>query len=479
MKLRVYSITEKGKMKKIVTVMTVFALVLSMLSSMIFLARAQTNGWSEPQQLTTDPSDDFYASIMQDSDGKIWLVWCRNPNLWFETSSDGGISWSMPEILVPDAWPQGGTSLLQDSTGRIWVAWSSGRYSPPVSWDIYYITSDNSGLSWSTPQQLTNYPGDDNIPSLIEVSGEVWVVFRSYGLSWQPNIWYRKTSDGGATWSPPIQLTSGTDYTPDAMVDSSGKIWVVWPRWMPDLWHEDIYCRTSVDNGASWSADQQLTSETYIETHPALLEDASGKIFLFYSYADRDTGGSSIRYRTTDDSGQTWSSYKELISDEHTNTNPEPTLVNGEIWVTWESDRSGNMDIWLTKASLKIVATIDIDPSTLNLESKGKWITGYIELPEGHDAEDIDVSTILLNGTVPVDPNAPTAVGDYDGDGVEDLMAKFDRAAVSGLMLSQDITSGNVVLTITGRLYDGTMLQGSDTIRVMLPMPKSHRSVPI
>jgi hypothetical protein len=58
-------------------------------------------------------------------------------------------------------------------------------------------------------------------------------------------------------------------------------------------------------------------------------------------------------------------------------------------------------------------------------------------------------------------------------------MVKFDRVAVSGLILSQGITSGNVVLTITGRLYDGTMLQGSDAIRVMLPMPKSHRSAPI
>jgi hypothetical protein len=328
-------------MKKIVTAITVFALVLSMFSTMVLIANAQTNGWSEPQQLTTDPSADFYASIMQDSSGKIWLVWCRNPDLMYETSSDGGISWSAPGILVPNVWPQGGTSLLQDSTGRIWVAWSSDI--------IFYITSDDGGNSWSLPQQLTDYQG--NIPSIIEVSGEVWVVFRSNALSWKEDIWYRKTGDGGATWSEPIQLTSiGQNWAPDAMVDSSGKIWVVWPRWMPDLWHEDIYCKTSVDNGASWSSDQLLTSETYIETHPALLEDASGGIFLFYSYTDRDTGGSSIRYKTTDDGGQSWSDYQELISDEHTNFNPEPTLVNGEIWVTWDSDRSGDMDIWLSEA---------------------------------------------------------------------------------------------------------------------------------
>jgi len=37
---------------------------------------------------------------------------------------------------------------------------------------------------------------------------------------------------------------------------------------------------------------------------------------------------------------------------------------------------------------LALSATVDLDPDTLNLESKGKWITCYIELPEGYDTGD-------------------------------------------------------------------------------------------
>lgn len=33
-------------------------------------------------------------------------------------------------------------------------------------------------------------------------------------------------------------------------------------------------------------------------------------------------------------------------------------------------------------------ASASYDPDTLNLESKGKWITCYIELPEGYDTGD-------------------------------------------------------------------------------------------
>ncbi|MHC4750240.1 MAG: choice-of-anchor Q domain-containing protein [Planctomycetota bacterium] len=116
------------------------------------------------------------------------------------------------------------------------------------------------------------------------------------------------------------------------------------------------------------------------------------------------------------------------------------------------------------ESKMFIRAGIDIDPDTLNLDSKGKWITCYIELPEGFDAGDIDVSTIMLNGEVPAEPH-PTAVGDYDGDGVADLMVKFDRSATETLLEVGDA----VQISVSGQLIDGTVFEGSDTIRVIQP----------
>ena len=120
-----------------------------------------------------------------------------------------------------------------------------------------------------------------------------------------------------------------------------------------------------------------------------------------------------------------------------------------------------------------ISAAIDIDPDTLNLKSKGKWITAYIELPEGYDVSDIDVSTVMLNDTIPVSlldvPAAepvPTEIGDYDEDGIPDLMVKFDRAMVDSFICNQGITYDEVSLTITGELFDGTPFEGADIVFV-------------
>jgi parallel beta-helix repeat protein len=116
-----------------------------------------------------------------------------------------------------------------------------------------------------------------------------------------------------------------------------------------------------------------------------------------------------------------------------------------------------------------IVAITDINPDTLNLKSKSKWITAYIELPEGYNVSDINISSILLNGTIPVDMSAPIAVGDHDNDGVPDLMVKFNRTAVCQFILSKGIMFGNVTLTISGKLQNGIGFEGCDTIRVRMP----------
>ena len=111
---------------------------------------------------------------------------------------------------------------------------------------------------------------------------------------------------------------------------------------------------------------------------------------------------------------------------------------------------------------LQTATTIDIDPDTLNLKSKGNWITCYIELPEGYNVEDIDISTILLNDVVHAEDH-PTEISDHDNNGISDLMVKFDRQAVQDILKIGD----NVAITVTGELIDGTRFEGTDYIRVI------------
>jgi parallel beta-helix repeat protein len=122
-----------------------------------------------------------------------------------------------------------------------------------------------------------------------------------------------------------------------------------------------------------------------------------------------------------------------------------------------------------TYNNYSMIWSIDIDPDTLNLDSEGKWITCYIEPTEGIDLTVVDISTIRISeiAGIPVMIPAedhPTNIGDHDEDGVPDLMIKFDRNDV------QDASwPGDIEITITGELKDGTPFEGYYIIRVINP----------
>jgi len=125
-----------------------------------------------------------------------------------------------------------------------------------------------------------------------------------------------------------------------------------------------------------------------------------------------------------------------------------------------------------------IGAVVDLDPDTLNLKSQGKWVTCCVELPAGYDVSRIDLDTIKISGVdyrstdksidvvldLPCDRQGPTEIGDYDSDGVPDLMVKFDRGALVGTLDVAD----EAVFFVEGYV-EATPFVGADTIRVIKP----------
>ena len=144
----------------------------------------------------------------------------------------------------------------------------------------------------------------------------------------------------------------------------------------------------------------------------------------------------------------TWSALLEAqgLKDDEDNTGPNVAETT---------------DFTVTEVTQDITAEIKISPQTLNLNSNGRWVTVHIELPEGYNAADIDVSTIRLDDTV----EPETTKGSEEGK----LVVKFSRADVITYIQDTYGTSSSkfsdATLTITGEVA-GTTFQGSDTIRV-------------
>jgi hypothetical protein len=112
-----------------------------------------------------------------------------------------------------------------------------------------------------------------------------------------------------------------------------------------------------------------------------------------------------------------------------------------------------------------IAATVDFSPGALNLMSHGDSLACYIELPEGYNVADINVTTISLNNTISAE-SGPTVIGDYNSNSIPYLMVTFNRTELVNLMVSENITLANVTLTLNGNLDNGTQFEGSSIIPV-------------
>ena len=128
------------------------------------------------------------------------------------------------------------------------------------------------------------------------------------------------------------------------------------------------------------------------------------------------------------------------------------------VQIDFDGDGTSELNITTSSTFSFVPTAIDIEPDTLNLKSNIKWVTAYIELPEGYDVTDIDVGTVELWYEV----NSVLAEWGDIQDGT--LMVKFNGKAV------QDLFPGPVdaaTVAVTGVVQDGTPFVGNNTIRVI------------
>jgi len=301
-------------------------------------------------QLTFGAGSDYWPSIVQDSDGKIWLIFISdrtgNRALYIKSSVDGGETWTSPQMLAEDDLSTIGVyiqrpSIMIDSSGTMWIAWQSQRTIGGGDADIWYITSTDEGTSWSIPEK--SYVGDSPWngyydPFIIEAFGKIWIFFQHYSGG-RDRIWCFSSDDEGSTWSSRTGVTSETNSRGHASAILVGtELWLVYDSAMSSSpsWPEaDIYLMKTTD-GVSWSPEQQVTTVAGTEQFPSIVKDTGGAICVFFDYTiDSER---SIQYTYSLDDGTSWLSLETLttgFSVFERSPGQTAAMIDEIIWVVY------------------------------------------------------------------------------------------------------------------------------------------------
>ncbi len=135
-------------------------------------------------------------------------------DILYRRSTDGGDTWSSPINLSNTLTGSERMDIFEGHQGRLYVAWSEGTdwyANDGTSLDGRFVYSDDGGLTWSDPIILTGAE-DSVIPitqfALTEMrDGSLLAVWRyDYPPGGDYAIYYQTSSDEGVTWTTPERV---------------------------------------------------------------------------------------------------------------------------------------------------------------------------------------------------------------------------------------------------------------------------------
>jgi hypothetical protein len=293
--------------------------------------------YSVQEKITNNEVDDSDPTIVQISNSDILVAytnWLNGAQIYLTRSNDNGLTWSTP-VAITNQYHNGDPYITHTSDGKVWIVWTGVRETGE-EYDNYYVTSDDNGQTWSEIKHIHTPEGWSTHTTVAEDSNHnVWIMWGDH---------YVISDDFGEHWSQINQMPSWNGNNPSLFCDANGRLWIV-------TWSGGDIRYKSDDNGQTWSpytvvVDELSQDEAIVI--PEITQSVDGTIWI--TYHSNINGNREVYCTSSSDSGNTWSNPKQITDNPSQDWVPAIASINDvEIWVTWDSNRDGDRDIYLTK----------------------------------------------------------------------------------------------------------------------------------
>jgi len=305
--------------------------------------------WGVDTRLTNEPADQYHPAVAA-ADTMVHVVWWDernglNSEIYYKRSTDGGATWGEDTRLTDDAAKSHYPSIAV-AHDTVHVVWWDER----TGWDIWYKRSTDAGATWSEDVPLTATPGLSMWPSVAASEGSVHVVWFD-DRDGNQEIYYKRSTDGGATWGEDTRLTTADFYSEYPVVAASGQF--VYAAWSDNRdGNYEAYIKRSTDGGATWEADVRMTNADRGSTAMSLAANGS-RVHLFWA-DNREWYWPEIFHRCSDDNGLTWNTEERLTFDDQLSDRPTGCAWDSTVAVLWEDGRGGVWDIWFKRDTMDL-----------------------------------------------------------------------------------------------------------------------------
>lgn len=307
-------------------------------------ALSQTEVQSWIKRRLTRTAGESAAPTVALSGQNIHVVWqddtSGNREIHYRRSSNSGESWGRVARLTNNIGGSYAPSIAV-SRDNIHVVWFDET---PGNREIYYMRSSDNGATWGGRRRFTHTPGSSFTPSIAVSENTVHVAWMD-NTKGNYDIYYKRSADNGITWGGKRRLTKNTGYSSYPCIAVSGSnIHVVWQD--DTSGRAEIYYKLSTDTGATWGKQKRLTNSEGSYS-PAVAVSGSNVHVVWHG---RVPGNYQILYRRSTDNGATWRKPKSIITHDGWSLYPSIGVTGDNVHVVWSDSKPGNWELYYKRS---------------------------------------------------------------------------------------------------------------------------------
>lgn len=307
---------------------------------------------------------------------------------------------------------------LRNSEDNVYITWEDKQ---PDKWKLLFAKSENNGNKFENVTNLSNATGNVHLHDLSSVGKNVFVLWAANEnvSSTNKDIFFRKSQDGGNSFSDTLNLSNDRDDSldPQMVINQNGSIiYIAWTEC--DTKHDDPICTISftrsLDGGNTFTTSKIVSYEILpFEDHedyssfngtvvnassnvilPDVLENITvqeginsinptvfttldGKrVYVLWEQSMFGKGDSEIFVTVSNDYGNSFNSTINISNTTGTSRLAHGQLLGEDIYVTWSDtlNNSKTFDVMLRKIDSKNLAE-----NVINLSNNsGNSVSPYL-----------------------------------------------------------------------------------------------------
>jgi hypothetical protein len=272
----------------------------------------------------------------------------------FSYSNDGGITWNdggqLPLLTgVDKVWGDPDVKTWTDpGSGQNYFFYSSIYVTKDSLYSLCLHVSSDGGATWSTPREITTATSAVDFPDKLFMdvdaeTGRIFVSWTNFGSSVTMRLTY--SDDMGLTWNGPIVFSSSGQGSVPRADGASDYVYLTWKS------GSNIVFTRSSDNGLTWSTPTNIVTglndpmnpygSDRIHGFPSMdVDDATGNVYIVYAARQLAPDFSDIYFIASTDHGASWSNPRVI------STSPGNDRGQFFPWITCDQAGSGISVIW-------------------------------------------------------------------------------------------------------------------------------------